>query len=177
MTLSLAANHVKQYFGRDPLYKGGYAYGIEKLSDILAEIIPLHEEHWDETERPYLHTDMWPDYSRYLDLERAGQAVQFTARAANTRLAAQMIFTIAPHPHAMHKIVAAEQALYCHPDHRGRCVIRLLDYAEQSLWELGMDYIIINDKSPSGGADLEPLLSRQGFEGFAKSYIKRREGL
>ena len=167
--------HLHRYYGKEPLYVGGYAYGIEKLEHALHELEPLHAKHWEETERRYLKEDMDPDYSSYIELEQDSQLIMVTCRATDTTLAGHIVFTLAPHTNVQSKLVASEEALYMHPDHRGRAVLRLLDYAEDALWRLGVHYIVMNDKAPSGGVSLEPLLGRRGFAPFAVSYIKKLE--
>jgi hypothetical protein len=59
--------------------------------------------------------------------------------------------------------------------HRGTAVIRLLNYAEDILKRLGVQYITIGDKSPSGGASLGKLLGRRGYKPFAITHIKKLE--
>lgn len=161
------------YYAMDPLYRGGYAFGIEKAEHVLGELIPLHKLHWEDTERRYFDEDMNPDYERYIAAERDSKLVMFTIRDIDTALVGHVAFVLGPHHNAKHVLLASEQVLFIHPDHRGRCVIRLLDYAEGCLRRLGVQYVTLNDKSPSGGASLAKLVGRRGYKPFAVAYMKK----
>jgi hypothetical protein len=170
-----AVKHLSRYYGFDPLYRGGYAFGIERLEDILPEIVPLHKEHWEETERGYLGEDMNVDYARYTAMERTSTLVLFTVRATDTSLAGSVVFSIGPHTNCQHKLLACEVSLFMVPAHRGTAVLRLLDYAEDCLQQLGVHYITIGDKSPVGGPSLRKLLGRRGYQPCSITHIKKLE--
>jgi len=162
------------YYGFDPIYRGGYAFGVEKMEDCLDEMIPLLADHWDETEG-YLDAEMNVDYARYISMERRSMLIMFTLRDTATTLVGHLVFTITPHANVQHKLLACEQALFIHPSHRGTAVIRLLDYAEDCLRALGVHYLTIGDKSPAGGASLGKLLGKRGYRPFAITHIKNLE--
>lgn len=159
-----------EYYGFSPVKHSGLTFGVEKLEDILHEIEPHCTEHWFETEG-YLETYMNVDWPRYVMMERNKTLAVFTVRAGS-QLGGYIIFTIQPHANAQHFLLACEAAFFIHPNHRGRAAIRLLDYAEDSLRKLGVHYVTIGDKSPSGGASLDGLLGRRGYQPYAVTHIK-----
>lgn len=160
-----------EYYGFDIHTHGGLVFGVEKLEAIAHEIEPHCAEHWTETEG-YLETYMNVDWPRYIMMERKSTLILFSVRTADGELAGYIIFTIAPHANAQHKLLASEAAFFMAPAHRGTAVLRLVDYAEDSLRKLGVHYVTIGDKSPSGGASLERLLGRRGYQTYAVTHIK-----
>jgi GNAT superfamily N-acetyltransferase len=170
-----AEQHLTPYHGFPPVYHGGYAYGIERIENTIDELLPLHAKHWEETERAYFDEDLNVDYARYVMMEQESKLVMFTCRATDCSMAGNIIFSLGPHANSKHNLLASEVALFVHPDHRGRAVLRLLDYAEDCLLALGVHYITIGDKSPCGGASLDKLLGRRGFKPFAITHIKKLE--
>lgn len=53
---------------------------IERVIDVIEEIIPLLVEHWEETEALFIGDDVQPDVNSYLELDAAGVYVMCTAR-------------------------------------------------------------------------------------------------
>lgn len=160
-----------QYYAYPPKQVAQYVCGVERMEDTLDELIPLHAAHWEETEK-YLGEPMNVDYPRYIAMERKAGLVMFTVRAADNALAGYIVFTLCPHANVQHRLLASEASLFIHPDHRGKAVLYLLDYAEDCLRQLGVHYVTIGDKSPAGGAPLDKLLGRRGYSPFAITHIK-----
>ena len=58
-------------------YKG-LTFSAERFADIVEEIHPLHEAHFQETEKHRLGFGLDLDYELYKAYERRGEMIQFT---------------------------------------------------------------------------------------------------
>ena len=134
----------------------------------------LHQEHWNDTEVRYRGDGMNPDYERFARDQRNGHFTVFTARHIDTaELVANLMYFLSHDYHNKDNLVGVEDAFFVTPEHRrGRLAIRLLDYAEEVLKGLGVNFVGMSDKSPCGGADLSRLLKRRGYNPVAVYYLK-----
>lgn len=165
-----------KYIGVPPEFvDGDIAIGIEKLEDIVGEIRPLHEAHYNETEVLYLDHPFNPDYERYTALERDQQFVVFTVRSG-WKLVGYLQYYVFRDLHTQGVYQAREDALFLSEQVRGRKLApKLLAYAEDALRLLGCSYVGMSSKGPVGGPDIGPFLERKGYRPVATFYAKKLE--
>lgn len=149
---------------------GGCRIGVERLRDLVPEIHPLHELHWQETEK-YRHGLLLSlDYQQMCAWERTGRLIQFVVRAPGGQLVGQCRMYLAKSMHAA-ALVAEEDTLFIHPDYRGQLLgVRLLRYVERVLVkQFGVHEIRANSKL-ANNADV--LMRRLKYEAVATQFAK-----
>ena len=161
------------YYLVAPFIEGNVAIGLEKFSDMLEEIRPLHEEHFNETEVQYLDAEFDPNYQAYIDMEKDGRFVCFTVRLG-WKIVAYLQYYVFRDLHTQRVLQAREDALYVHPLVRGQKIApQLLTYAEDALRALGCQYAGMTNKSPVGAPDIGPFLEKRGYEPVAIYHVKK----
>lgn len=133
-----------------PVRHGDYTIRVESFREILEEIAPMHEEHWQETEKHRHGLRINPAYDRMMALERAGSLVQYTVRCGHSgdgEIAGHLRMYQLESMHTQLP-VAHEDTLFLRPDHRpgGHLMVALLRYAEATHAELGAREIQANSK-------------------------------
>ena len=108
------------------------SYQQEVLYDLIDEVEPLLELHYQELclNKEFVKLD--PRWDKYAALEIAGSFVIYTARE-DGKLVGYSAFFISPHPHYAGLTVAVNDVLFVHPDQRGSVGIRLIKFSEQEL--------------------------------------------
>lgn len=105
-------------------------YQKEKLNDVLFELIPMIQEHWDETDKGYTKAQLNPDWSIYQQLERQDSLRLFTARSGGKFVGYLSVF-IRPGIHSKDFVYAITDSIFLAKDYRkdgtGK---RLIQYAE-----------------------------------------------
>jgi GNAT superfamily N-acetyltransferase len=163
------------YHAFAPQEVGTTVIGLEKISNMEADIRPLHEQHYNETEVAYLDTPFAPDYERYKKSEEAGQFVVFTARHFG-KMVGYLQYYVFRDMHSQGMYQGREDAFFVEKEHRGRGLApALLRYAEHCLVQLGCSYVGMSSKAPSGGPDIGPFLERKGYRPVATYYVKQLE--
>lgn len=161
-----------RYYGHLPRQAKGAVFGIEKLGDMLSQIIPLYEKHYVETETKYLKVPMNPRYDTWIELEALAQFVLFTVRV-DGELVGYLQYYVYLDTHSRSNRVAREDAYFLREDHRGSgLAAELLAYAEDILVKLGCEYVGMSSKGPIGGPDLDGFLKRRGYRHVANFYMK-----
>lgn len=156
-----------------PFIQGNIAIGLEKFSDMLEEIRPLHEAHFNETETVYLDDVFNPNYQAYMDMEKDSRFVCFTVRLG-WKLVAYLQYYVFRDLHTQRVLQAREDALYVHPLVRGKRIApQLLTYAEDALRALGCQYAGMTNKSPVGAPDIGPFLEKRGYKPVAMYHVKK----
>lgn len=156
MTLELAKAMARELMGvaENPIdvtrfapqkYKG-YVIACERLEDIQAEIHPLHERHWAETETNN-SIPLNGDYEQVIERERAGQLLQFTARVKKTNeLVGNMRVYLGTSLHTQ-TLFCEEDTFYLAPEHRGGFLaVRLWQFVEKAVVSLGVKEIHFDSK-------------------------------
>lgn len=165
-----------KYYAFDLFVDKDAVFGVEKLVEIKDDLLPLHEEHWKETEVNYLkETRPEPDYERLGYLTEAGQFVLFTVRV-NRKVVGYVQFYVFRDLHAQNMYQAREDAFFVTKEHRGSGLApRLLSFAEKCLRNLGCNYIGMTSKHPVGGPDIGKFLEKRGYKPVAMYYAKPLE--
>ena len=164
------------YYGVPPVIQGNFAMGLEHFSDMLDDVRPLHEAHYNETEVEYLDEAFDPDYPAYIDMEQDGRFVCFTVRLG-WKMVAYVQYYIFRDLHSKTTLHAREDAIYVTPLARGQKIApTLLAYAEDALKTLGCSYVGMTSKAPIGAPDSGPFLEKAGYRPIAVYYVKKLEG-
>lgn len=163
-----------RYYGWPITIYKGHTIGMEHLNDNYQEIATLHQAHWEETERGYMGGDANIDYGRACLLEAEGKLVMVTVRDGNGYLVGSVLYFLSMSLHAKDCVQAVEDVFFLSKKARsGALAIKLLNYAEQCLIDLGVTYIFHASKHPSGGKDLGKLFERRGYQPVAATYVKQ----
>jgi len=164
------------YHGPEPVTYRDCVIGVERLEDVVDDIRFLHKEHWDETETLYLPGRMDPDYERMIMMEREYRFVLFVVRGPTGDIVGNLAYHMNYSLHQRGLLIASEDAFFITKAYRnGRLAIKLLEYAERILAGVGVHCLTIGDKSPAGGASLEKLVTRRGYQPVVKGYVKMLE--
>jgi len=137
-----------------------FTYQKQCLCDVIAEVEPLLELHYQELTLNRDVVKLNPDWHRYAELEHAGAFHVFTARD-DGRLIGYSAFFLGPHLHYKDLVVANNDVLYLHPDARSGMVgIRLIKTSEAGMKALGAAKITWHAKHSN---DLQQILARLGY--------------
>jgi GNAT superfamily N-acetyltransferase len=149
--------------------------GIERFSNMLPEIAPLHEAHYLETEAEYLDTPYEPNYQSYVSMEEDGRFVCFTVRMG-WQMVGYLQYYVFRDQHSRRMLQAREDAFYLHPLVRGKKIApQVLAYAEDALRALGCRYVGMTSKAPVGAPDIGPFLESRSYRPIAVYYVKDLE--
>lgn len=132
----------------------------EVLCEVVQEIQPLLEMHYDELCLNRDRVALDPQWDQYLLLERLGRLAIFTARD-DGRLVGYSAFFVQQHMHYAGLLTAQNDVFYLVQEHRrGTTALRFLRYTEQALKDLGAHKVIYHCKLSNQFA---PILHRLGF--------------
>lgn len=135
-------------------------YSKECLCDVVNEVEPLLQLHYEELTLSKDRVKLDPDWERYANMEHAGSFHVFTARD-DGRLIGYSAFFLAKHIHYRSLVVANNDVLYLHPDYRcGMTGIRLIRSSETGMKALGAAKITWHAKYSN---DLKQILIRMGY--------------
>lgn len=164
------AEHAHDPAGFEPREREGLVFRVESFRDILAELIPLHEAHYSETEQHLLGIPMRPDYDYMAERERTGSLLQFTARDGAGELVGNLRMYIGRSLHTGQRF-AEEDTFYLKPEQRrGHAAMSFLRYAEESLVRtLGIREIRASTKTVNTSGKL---LQHRGYRHVANQYVK-----
>lgn len=134
-------------------------FATERLSDILPEAELLWRKHWQETEGYRDAQGYHPDVAQFLNLDRLGWFLEFTARD-DGRLVGHLAFIVHKGRHTS-RLSAIEDYFYLLPEYRGGGNgMKLLQYAIEQLKARGCASIGMSSKL---AVDISPLLKKAGF--------------
>ena len=145
----------------EPAQHGPVVIGVERFEQVLPELHPLHQAHWQETER-YRHvTGFQPDYAAMEWSSRCGQLVQFTAREAGELIGHLRVYLGKSRHSGV--IFAQEDTLFVTPGKRHSLLgIWLMRYAEHALVsKLGVREIRFDSKAANKADVLARRLKHQ----------------
>ena len=132
----------------------------ESLFDIIEEVEPLLEAHYEELT---LHKDVVklnPKWKDYAALEQMGRFAVFTAREDGV-LHGYNAFFVNTSMHYADLCVGQNDVFFITPDHRrGTAALRFLRYTEEQLQLLGVRKVVYHCKY---GNNFAPILHRLGY--------------
>lgn len=135
-------------------------FAVEHFADVIGEIKPLLELHYEEIASFKEAIPLDPDYSRYQDLDAAGRLLIITARRDGV-LVGYSIFFMLNHLHYNSTLVALNDIVFLHPDERsGGAGVRLFKESERVVRERGARMVSWHIKPIN---DFSALLERLGY--------------
>jgi GNAT superfamily N-acetyltransferase len=135
-------------------------FAVEHFADVIGEIKPLLELHYQEIASFKEHIPLDPDYARYEELDAAGRLLIITARRDGA-LVGYSIFFLTNHVHYASTLVALNDIVFLHPAERsGGAGVRLFKESERIVRERGARMISWHIKPCN---DFSPLLERLGY--------------
>jgi hypothetical protein len=145
-----------------------YVFAVERIEDVLGELKPLHEAHWQETEE-YRHSiPLSADYEYMINAEQMGRFMLFTVRK-DGELVGNCMMYLTRSTHTQ-KWVAEEDTIFVRSDHRkGRVGIKHIKYVETVLRECGITEIRVTVKMVNKAGDL---LLALGYRHTANQLVK-----
>ncbi|CAB4197150.1 hypothetical protein UFOVP1304_24 [uncultured Caudovirales phage] len=144
-------------------------FQCERFADIVGDLEKCHRQHYCETELYRRGLPLDPKYDQICDLERMGQAVQFTARTESGDLAGNILMYINTSLHT-DSLIANEDTLYIKPEYRkGFMAVRFMQFVEDSLQLIGVKEIFTDSKTVNSAHRLVEYL---GYKHVANRYAK-----
>lgn len=133
----------------------------EPVLKVKPEMEPLLEDHYQELTLHKEKIKLDPDWDLYNKLEENKQFYLLTARDEETnQLIGYSAWFVKPHIHYKNTIVASNDVLFLHKDHRqGMTGIRLIKYSEQEMKK----YAHKITWHVKGEPDFRPILHRMGY--------------
>jgi GNAT superfamily N-acetyltransferase len=132
----------------------------ETLFDVIEEVKPILEKHYDELCLRKDAMALKPRWDVYSNLEAVDAFVVFTARD-EAGLAGYAAFFVSAHMHYADLIVAQNDVLYVVEEHRkGSVPMRLINYCKSQLAAIGTHKIVYHAKYSN---NLRALLNRLGY--------------
>jgi len=143
-------------------------FAIEQFDDCWDEIIENAEKHWFETEQ-YRHGQKFnPDKERYLQYEKAGIYIQFTARDKG-KLAGHCGMYVMKSMHTQ-EVIATEDTWFLLPEYRkGRNAIKMYNFVEDEMKKRGVIEIMMTAKL---GNKSNRIMEYLGYEWVARQFSK-----
>jgi hypothetical protein len=150
-------------------------YQRETLSQVYEDLMPLWNEHWQETEKMYMDAPRpVPDIDLVEQYEMTDAVVAITARNHEGVAIGYLIFVLSPSLHESGKMLATEDGFFVTKEWRKSMVAAsMMTMAEAILHSMSVDYAYMTDKVPVGGKDLTPLFRRRGYFPIARVYVKK----
>lgn len=168
MMLGPDNSHNPAKFGRKD-YKG-MVFQAERFRDIQEEIHPLHEAHFQETEKHRLGFGLDLDYDAYCMYERRGEMIQFTCRDAETgKLVGniRMFLNQSLHTGTWY---ATEDTYFVLPEYRrGFSALRFWQFMEDCMKSIGVREIRTDSKVLN---KVHKLNEYCGYQHVANKYVK-----
>lgn len=135
-------------------------YQVERLADMLDEMKPLFDDHWEEIALFKDEVKLDPDYDKYLLMESNGFIHVCTARDDGA-LIGYFVSIITPHLHYKQSKTLASDIYFIKPEYRkGRTGIRLFQFAENEWRKEGVQVAYVGAKVSN---DVTKVWERLGY--------------
>jgi L-amino acid N-acyltransferase YncA len=135
-------------------------FARELICQVIDEVQPLLEAHYQELTRNKEVVKLEPRWSEYAALERMGCFVVLTARDEGALIGYNAFF-VNPHMHYAALRVAQNDVFYLREDHRrGTTALRFLRWSEQECRAMGAHKLVYHCKLSNKFA---PILHRLGY--------------
>jgi GNAT superfamily N-acetyltransferase len=167
----ISAISLKTHLVQPPIesFAMAIAYRVETIDEVLDDMRPLWDLHWDEIALDKEKVPLNPDVATFRTLEEAGLLLIITARD-DGRLVGYHVSIVRPHLHYKHSLTAYADMYFLHPDYRGGMAgVKLFKYLEQELRELGVDRIYQGTKMHK---DVGRLFERLGYKETERLFVK-----
>lgn len=144
----------------------GVTFQAERLADVLDELKPLHQAHFEETEAHHHHLGLDPNYDDMLERERDGRLIQFTARK-DRELVGHIRMNVLESLHTP-SLFATEEVLYLKPEARsGFTAVRFIQFVERALESIGVAEV----RTDSKGGSMR-LMQYLGYQPISTKFYK-----
>lgn len=148
-------------------------YAQEKYDDVIDEIKPLLELHYNEIAK-YKDIPLEPDWSCYKAMESLGVLKIFTCRACTEELGkgelvGYGIYFVKKHLHYTSALIANQDILFLRKDHRGKGM-RFINWCDEQLKAMGVTMTIQHVKATH---NFGPMLERLNYELMDLIYTRR----
>lgn len=131
---------------------------IENPAEVIPQIRPLLALNWAETGFDF---DFAPDVGMYQTLYDAGAVFAVIAKV-DEEIVGYCTVCVTPHPHNATVMIAANDALFVHPEHRsGSIGARVIRFAEICAKEMGANRFLWHCRA---GTPLADTLERHGYK-------------
>lgn len=147
-------------------------YQLEALTtELLQELIPLFEAHYEEIAHPELKDLMKldPDWEFYASAQDRGMLRIYTIRADKNKLIGYWVLFVNFHPHYKVVKMAASDVLFIHPSHRGVGK----DFIPWVAKQLEMESVKILNCHVAKAHNFGPFLERLGYQQLEINYTLR----
>ena len=135
-------------------------YAKETYADIIEDIKPLLETHWQEVANYKDKVPLKPNFSKYQALEK-NKALVIMACRDKEKLIGYSIFFLSRHLHYTTCLVASNDVLFLTKAFRkGRVGIKLIQESERLLKNMGVNRVIWHIKPKN---NFSPILIRMGY--------------
>lgn len=139
---------------------------MERLTHFLIdEVQMILDDNYAETSQ--FHEPMDIDWSMYMAIE--GMFKAFVMRNMNDRVVGILFFMVAPYPHIKTWLMAQQVTFYVEPEYR-RHSLKMINFSEQYLSEIGVDIIVQSARYDTGFCKV---LDSRGYERADITYTKR----
>jgi len=147
---------------------GSYVFAVERFEPAISELHPLHEAHWEETEKHRHGIPLDYDYAAMVKRDQAGQYLLFTIRKDGELVGhCGQIIGVSSHTKTL---FADEDALFLRADCRGgRTSLKFIRYMESCLVQIGVKEIRVSAKMVNSA---DKLLMKCGFAPVATLLVK-----
>lgn len=161
-------SHDPDKFGQKE-YKG-FIFKVERLRDILEEIHPLHEAHFQETEKHRLGFGLEMNYDYLCNAEKRGEVIQFTCRdAATNKLVGNIRMFVGKSLHTG-TLYATEDTYFVLPEYRlGFAALRFWQFMEDCMKAIGVREVRTDSKVLN---KVHRLNEYCGYQHVANKYVK-----
>jgi len=144
-------------------------YQEETFDQVIDEIKPLLEDHWEEIA---LHKDtikLNPDYARYEQMFKSGQMRIVTARD-DGKLVGYCILLLYHHIHYKDQFMAMDDIFFIAKDYRkGLTGVKLFIKTEEIMKQYGVKKLSMNVKVHQ---DVGPIFERLGYKETERMFTK-----
>ena len=144
-------------------------YKEEQYDDVIDEIKPLLDRHYEEIALDKDVIKLNPDYSAYKSMNMRGVIKIVTARQGD-ELIGYCICVVKPHLHYKDSLTAHNDIFYIKPEYRqGLTGVKLFKETEKIMNEYGVQRIIMNVKRSN---DIGAIFERLGYTESERVYTK-----
>lgn len=152
-------------------------YQQERYADVIDEMKPLLERHYEEVAAYKDRIKFNPDYAGYEAMDALGILDIFTARDtdANNALVGYCVSFVNAHPHYSDHVYAVNDVVYVDPDYRhGEVAPEMISRLEKRLEEMGVSVMTFHMKTYKPFRTLMESLGFDEIESMYSKYIKEQ---
>jgi GNAT superfamily N-acetyltransferase len=149
-------------------------YQVEKFADVIEEMKPLLQMHYEEIAMYKDRIALNPDYAAYQAMADLGMLHIYTARDSSRDLIGYCVTFIRPHPHYQDHIYAMNDVVYVAKEYRHTEVApELISQLEKELQTKGVSVMTFHMKTYK---PFRTLMDSLGFDCAEELYTKFIKG-